>query len=301
MRKNKKESKNDKKGKIKFKNSLQEQIAKNAEDNKKFIDQIFEINSSPNKNNNINIKYNLIPENNKIENNIKFTNKFDLEYNDINGYYNDYVLKEDSKDSANEINTPEEYLETNNNNANNNSKNKNKNKINKPKKQKKRNKGKFKSTAADFKVKYKTELCKYYEINGYCKYGDSCAYAHGIENLRSKVTNTTYYRTKKCVQFFENGFCPYGNRCQFAHQLSTNIINNPYDRKMTYKKTLETISKFENIGNIKELIEKPRLSVFKEIVKNKNGIKSTLLDDIKKIHKEGIIERIDEVIIINIA
>ena len=292
MRKNKKESKKDKKGKIKFQNSLQEQIAKNAEDNKKFIDQIFEINSSPNKNNNINIKYNLIPENNKIENPIKFTNKFDLEYNVINDYYNEYDSKEDSKDSTNEINTSEEYLETNNNNTKNI--NINKNKINKPKKQKKRNKGKFKSTAADFKVKYKTELCKYFEINGYCKYGESCAYAHGIENLRSKVTNTTYYRTKKCVQFFENGFCPYGNRCQFAHQLSTNIINNPYDRKMTYKKTLETISKFENIGNIKELIEKPRLSVFKEIIKNKKGIKSTLLDDIKKIHKEGIIERIDD-------
>ena len=292
MRKNKKESKKDKKGKIKFQNSLQEQIAKNAEDNKKFIDQIFEINSSPNKNNNINIKYNLIPENNKIENPIKFINKFDLEYNVINDYYNEYDSKEDSKDSTNEINTSEEYLETNNNNTKNI--NINKNKINKTKKQKKRNKGKFKSTAADFKVKYKTELCKYFEINGYCKYGESCAYAHGIENLRSKVTNTTYYRTKKCVQFFENGFCPYGNRCQFAHQLSTNIINNPYDRKMTYKKTLETISKFENIGNIKELIEKPRLSVFKEIIKNKKGIKSTLLDDIKKIHKEGIVERIDD-------
>ena len=108
------------------------------------------------------------------------------------------------------------------------------------------------------------------------------------------MTNTTYYRTKKCVQFFENGYCPYGNRCQFAHQLTTNIINNPYDRKMTYKKTLETISKFENVENIKELIEKPRLSVFKELVQNKKSIKSRLLDDIKKIHKDGVIERIDD-------
>ena len=63
---------------------------------------------------------------------------------------------------------------------------------------------------------------------------------------------------------------------------------------MTYKKTIETILTFENIGNIKELIEKHRLSLFIEIVKNKKGIKSTLLDDIKKIHKEGIIERIDD-------
>ena len=61
---------------------------------------------------------------------------------------------------------------------------------------------------------------------------------------------------------------------------------------MTYKKTLETISKIENIGNIKELIEKPRLSVFKEIVEDKKSVKSTWLEDIKKIYKEVIIEQI---------
>ena len=279
-KKSKKDYNKNKRGKI-VQNSLQEQISKNAEDDKKVIENKFSFDSPKSKN--ITIQYNLIPENN-IENHIKHTNKFDLDYNELNKYYIDYDSIEDSKESTNEVNTSEEYLETKNNT----------NKFNSSKKQTKKNKGKFKSTAADFKVKYKTELCKYYEINGYCKYGDSCAYAHGIENLRSKVTNTTYYRTKKCVQFFENGYCPYGNRCQFAHQLTSNIINNPYDRKMTYKKTLETISKFENVENIKELIEKPRLSVFKEIVKNKKGIKSTLLDDIKNIKKEGIIERIDE-------
>lgn len=31
----------------------------------------------------------------------------------------------------------------------------------------------FKSKAEDFKTKYKTELCKYFEINGYCKYGEN--------------------------------------------------------------------------------------------------------------------------------
>ena len=31
----------------------------------------------------------------------------------------------------------------------------------------------FKSKADDFKIKYKTELCKYYEINGTCKFGDN--------------------------------------------------------------------------------------------------------------------------------
>ena len=156
-----------------------------------------------------------------------------------------------------------------------------------------KNKIPFKGEAKDFKIKYKTELCKYYEINGYCKYGDKCAYAHGKENLRSKVTNTTDYRTKKCSKFFEQGYCPYGNRCQFAHQLKSNIINNPYDRGMTYGKILETLSKLENVENIKKLIEKPRLAVFKEIVDNKENSKSRLLEDIKSLNYKDLYKRID--------
>ena len=142
----------------------------------------------------------------------------------------------------------------------------------------------YKAKASDFKIKYKTELCKNYEMSGYCKYGNSCAYAHGIENLRSKVTNTTAYRTRKCKRFFEDGYCPYGSRCQFQHQLKDNIINNPYDNDMSYQKIMEIISKPENVRNIKKLVEKPRLNIFKEISGNADsGSKSRLLDDIKKL------------------
>ena len=155
-----------------------------------------------------------------------------------------------------------------------------------------KNKIPFKGEAKDFKIKYKTELCKYFEINGYCKYGDKCAYAHGKENLRSKVTNTTAYRTKKCVQFFEQGYCPYGNRCQFAHQLKSNIINNPYDRGMTYETILETISKLENVENIKKLIEKPRLAVFQEICDGQN-CESRLLEDIKGLTYKDLYQRVE--------
>ena len=164
-----------------------------------------------------------------------------------------------------------------------------------PKKNKKKkgNKSPFKGEARDFKIKYKTELCKYYECNGYCKYGDKCAYAHGKQNLRSKVTNTTAYRTKKCTQFFEQGYCPYGNRCQFAHQLKSNIINNPYDKGMSYTKILETISRMENVGNIKKLVEKPRLAIFEEICKDEEGNESRLLDDIKKLRNSGLYKRVD--------
>ena len=40
---------------------------------------------------------------------------------------------------------------------------------------------------------------------------------------------------------------------------------------MTYGKILETISKLENVENIKKLIEKPRLSCFQEICDNKEN------------------------------
>ena len=156
-----------------------------------------------------------------------------------------------------------------------------------------KNKAPFKGEAKDFKIKYKTELCKYYEINGYCKYGDKCAYAHGKENLRSKVTNTTAYRTKKCEHFFDKGYCPYGNRCQFAHQLKSNITNNPYDKGMTYGKILETISKLENVENIKKLVEKPRLPVFQQICDNTQNTKSRLLEDIKGLTYKNLYKRID--------
>jgi len=145
----------------------------------------------------------------------------------------------------------------------------------------------FKSTSTDFKVKYKTELCKFYTLTGYCKFGENCAYAHGVENLRSKVTNSIFFRSKKCVSFFEKGFCPYGNRCQFQHQIKSNIVNNPYEKNMSYENYLKTMNKFENIINIKALRNKKRLDVFEKIVKNDEEIKeSKLFEDIKLMIKK---------------
>jgi len=276
MRKTKEDSNCEKKEKLIIKYSIQEQIAKNEEDIEKVKNPFIKpfINKLENE-----------FHENKFENH---NNKFDMTYTNSNNKFDYSESNEDLEDQSNiqnPLNIFEENIYKDKENKNN------------KKKKKKKNSEPFKSTAKDFKIKYKTELCKYYEINGYCKYGDSCAYAHGKENLRSKITNTTAYRTKNCVQFFQNGYCPYGNRCQFAHQVSSNIINNPYDKNMTYKKILETVSKQENIENIKGLVSKPRLSIFKEIVSNDKEIKSTLLDDIKNIYKKGIFERIDDWII----
>ena len=272
MRKNKNEPNNKKKEKPIIKKSIQEQIAKNAEDIEIIKNQL---------------KEPIIDkiETQKYEKNIgNHSNKFNRFCINSKNKFNNYQSSKEFKDISSTIKS----IKILDGKIFNDNENKIKNL-----KHHKKKASQFKSTAEDFKIKYKTELCKYYEINGFCKYGDNCAYAHGKENLRSKITNTTAYRTKKCSQFFQSGYCPYGNRCQFAHQISSNIINNPYDRKMTYQKILETISKQENIENIKDLMPKPRLSVFQEIVDINKENKKSLSDDIKSIHNQGTFERID--------
>ena len=69
----------------------------------------------------------------------------------------------------------------------------------------------------DFRVKYKTEICRNWEL-GSCEFGDNCAFAHGYEELRNKLNMGSNYKTKKCKQFHELGYCIYGNRCQFKHR-----------------------------------------------------------------------------------
>ena len=195
-------------------------------------------------------------------------NKFNFKKNNIS---NIYQSRKCSKDSTSDSFSYEEPLENEFSNSIT--------KFNFPQKQK------FKSHAIDFKTKYKTELCKYYEIYGYCKYGINCAYAHGKENLRSKITNSIAYRTKKCMQFFEKGYCPYGNRCQFAHQLKSNLINKPYGKKISYVKILENISENDKLIN--------RLNIFETIVPNLYNIQSKLKDDIQKISEYEVYERND--------
>ena len=196
-------------------------------------------------------------------------NKFNFKKNNIS---NIYQSRKCSKDSTSDSFSYEEPLENEFSNSIT--------KFNFPQKQK------FKSHAIDFKTKYKTELCKYYEIYGYCKYGINCAYAHGKENLRSKITNSIAYRTKKCMQFFEKGYCPYGNRCQFAHQLKSNLINKPYGKKISHLKFFENLSENDKLMN--------RLSIFETIVPNLYNIQSKLKDDIQKISEYEVYERNDD-------
>lgn len=73
------------------------------------------------------------------------------------------------------------------------------------------------SNEQDFRVKYKTEVCRNWEA-GFCEFGERCAFAHGYQELRQKQFLTNNYKTKPCKQFFELGYCMYGSRCQFKHK-----------------------------------------------------------------------------------
>lgn len=64
--------------------------------------------------------------------------------------------------------------------------------------------------------RYKTELCRPFEENGTCKYGDKCQFAHGMHELRNLLRHPKY-KTELCRTFHTTGFCPYGPRCHFIH------------------------------------------------------------------------------------
>lgn len=69
--------------------------------------------------------------------------------------------------------------------------------------------------------RYKTELCRPFEENGTCKYGDKCQFAHGYHELRTLARHPKY-KTELCRTFHTTGFCPYGPRCHFIHNSDEN-------------------------------------------------------------------------------
>ena len=101
-------------------------------------------------------------------------------------------------------------------------------------------------------LKYRTELCKNFELTGSCKYGNKCDYAHGLQDLRKTNQSNHSFKIKKCKSFFTNGYCPYGIRCQFSHSLFPNI---------SYQDLFFLLSLFGKEA------KKERLSVFQEICK----------------------------------
>ena len=74
--------------------------------------------------------------------------------------------------------------------------------------------------------RYKTELCRPFQENGSCKYGEKCQFAHGFPELRT-VNRHPKYKTDLCRTYHSVGFCPYGPRCHFIHSLEELTAGSP--------------------------------------------------------------------------
>lgn len=68
--------------------------------------------------------------------------------------------------------------------------------------------------------KFRTEMCRNWQLYGKCKYGDECSYAHDKNMMMVKTEVSVNYKTKLCKKYSANGYCPYGVRCQFIHDQS---------------------------------------------------------------------------------
>ncbi|KAJ7516018.1 hypothetical protein O6H91_22G039000 [Diphasiastrum complanatum] len=80
-----------------------------------------------------------------------------------------------------------------------------------------------KSTSANFNPHdpganclYKKEICLQWEDYGSCRFGETCEFAHGIQDLRT-IQQQPKYKTKMCRNFTIEGICPYGTKCLFVH------------------------------------------------------------------------------------
>ena len=143
----------------------------------------------------------------------------------------------------------------------------------------------------NFKVKWKTEICRYWEMYGECKFGENCAFAHGDSELKKRKL-TFNYKTKPCKQFFELGYCTYGSRCQFSHKKeSENSEENKEKVNVSYLKIIKELESEENkISH--ELLERPRLKTFEDIVhssmEQNKDFKLKLYEDINNLKNENL-------------
>jgi len=126
--------------------------------------------------------------------------------------------------------------------------------------------------------KYKTEICRNWEIEGSCRFGDECTFAHGGRELHKRASMPLNYKTKVCKQFTEEPyFCPYGEKCQFLHISQSEEDAKTIKYSVVLNETLKQMEKrLVHLGDSEEfeiptsVFKKQRLSIFKELTDNCN-------------------------------
>ena len=140
----------------------------------------------------------------------------------------------------------------------------------------------------NFKTKWKTEICRYWEMYGECKFGDNCAFAHGDSELKQRKM-TFNYKTKLCKQFFELGYCSYGSRCQFSHKREDLQKQKNENDNVSYWKIIEELLSDDNQVS-HELVKRPRLMTFENIascsLEESENSKLKLYEDIINLKNE---------------
>lgn len=65
---------------------------------------------------------------------------------------------------------------------------------------------------------FKTEVCSNWKLTGSCTYGNKCHFAHGMEDLKSRM-RVENYKTQPCCDPAREGArkCLYGRRCNYCH------------------------------------------------------------------------------------
>jgi len=128
----------------------------------------------------------------------------------------------------------------------------------------------------EYKRKYKTEMCKNWELRGNCKFGDKCCFAHGRKELKAKVLTHIKYKTKPCKQYHQNGNCPYGQRCQYLHKeaLMPNVFCIPAEGRFKHNpqiyETLHEVNRLcatdvDLMTVLDKMPTRSRLSVFEKL------------------------------------
>jgi len=128
----------------------------------------------------------------------------------------------------------------------------------------------------EYKRKYKTEMCKNWELRGNCKFGDKCCFAHGRKELKAKVLTHIKYKTKPCKQYHQTGYCPYGQRCQYLHKeaITPNVFCIPSEGRFKLDtKIYDTLHEVNRLCAtdvdlstvLDKLPARPRLSIFEKL------------------------------------
>ena len=141
--------------------------------------------------------------------------------------------------------------------------------------------------------KYKTEICRNWELEGYCRFGDECTFAHGNLELNKKVSMPSNYKTKICKQFDEEPFyCPYGEKCQFLHASEDppkKASNRPLNSSENFKEAIAQMEKraifLNGSGDFEltvPLFKVPRLQTFKFLTENYSDTKEVEQENVQR-------------------